>query len=285
MEAFTLEEYKEKFLQLQQEMATKMREKDVQLETLKKDKEMLELRLKVMADEVESCKKHTKSLQDDYVLVITSLKSKLQQRISDYENAIKLSPDSTVMHLQNKIKTLTEDLVAKDQLLEKMKQSSSSYYVAEPSSLLKLLEKEKETKRALQAHISFLSQELERIEHEMRRQRNDDTMVKLKEELPATLLTGETQDQLQIKVWTLQQEMKSLREIYFMSLGRALKLQGSLFGWFVNLSIHEMYEEALENNIPLEKWPSWITSKMQAASVQTTPAETDQTVTPPTPAS
>lgn len=94
-----------------------------------------------------------------------------------------------------------------------MKQSSSSYYVAEPSSLLKLLEKEKETKRALQARIlyysipllsrhtspnleltksdvSFLSQELERLEHEVRQQRDDTTMTKLKEELPATLLTG-----------------------------------------------------------------------------------------------
>lgn len=62
-----MEEYKEKFLQLQQEMTKKVQEKDTQLEALKKEKELLELRLKVMADEVESCKKQTKSLQDDCI--------------------------------------------------------------------------------------------------------------------------------------------------------------------------------------------------------------------------
>ena len=46
-------------------------------------------------------------------------------------------------------------------------------------------------------------------------------------------------------------ENKDLRQKYFMSVGRSLKLQTTMNGGYINISVADLYEQALHRSIPL----------------------------------
>ncbi|KAH3744005.1 hypothetical protein Pelo_14595 [Pelomyxa schiedti] len=60
-------------------------------------------------------------------------------------------------------------------------------------------------------------------------------------------------------------ELEELKSRYFLTLGRSIKLQGSLLGWYSNVDLDELYETVLRDNIPLDKWPAWVTEQVQRA--------------------
>eukprot|EP01105_Mastigella_eilhardi_P024473 TRINITY_DN638_c0_g1_i2.p1 TRINITY_DN638_c0_g1~~TRINITY_DN638_c0_g1_i2.p1 ORF type:complete len:1303 (-),score=470.43 TRINITY_DN638_c0_g1_i2:85-3807(-) len=61
----------------------------------------------------------------------------------------------------------------------------------------------------------------------------------------------------------LQEQLEQVKRWYFNALARAVKLQGSVLGWYCNVDIEELYKEA-HDTVPLEKWPVWLTTTIHA---------------------
>eukprot|EP01113_Clastostelium_recurvatum_P048964 TRINITY_DN8_c1_g1_i6.p1 TRINITY_DN8_c1_g1~~TRINITY_DN8_c1_g1_i6.p1 ORF type:complete len:1235 (+),score=360.26 TRINITY_DN8_c1_g1_i6:102-3806(+) len=66
----------------------------------------------------------------------------------------------------------------------------------------------------------------------------------------------------------LREQVRELRDLYFSSLGRGIKLQGVQLGWpMVSMdSIDDMYAIATEQNIPYREWPNWLTLQLEPPS-------------------
>ena len=58
--------------------------------------------------------------------------------------------------------------------------------------------------------------------------------------------------------------MEDLRRKYFFSVGRGVKLQGSLLGWYTNADMDTLYEQCTRDKVDIEQWPKWITSAIES---------------------
>jgi len=109
---------------------------------------------------------------------------------------------------------------------------------------------------AHQTHNSFLSEQISRLTRELemkneslektKRQLNDNDIPKLESKL------RQTTDQFDL-----------LKERYFITFARGVKMQGTMLGWYCNIDIQSLYEQAIAENRPLDDWPNWITQQMQ----------------------
>ncbi len=151
---------------------------------------------------------------------------------------------------------LNQEIVFKDHLLDNLRKDSSKLGKNSNTvelSLVRQLENEKEARLAQQAriwtitsspfsvnplllrfwlckYIAFLCQELDRLELETKTKD-----AKIQKLLERVTLTESFSESAVTETKTLRQQLTTLRENYFLSLGRSVKLQGSLVGWYASI--------------------------------------------------
>jgi len=60
----------------------------------------------------------------------------------------------------------------------------------------------------------------------------------------------------------LQEEIRTLKRHYFMSVGIAVKLSKALMGEHSNLDLDSLFEIAVREGIPYQEWARWMADKM-----------------------
>lgn len=81
-----------------------------------------------------------------------------------------------------------------------------------------------------------MCQELDRMEMEAKtKDAKLQTLIQRTATSSLPVPTNLTEDEKIEEVTKLQQELNSLRESYFLSVGRSVKLQGSMVGWYASI--------------------------------------------------
>lgn len=204
----------------------------------------------------------TMTAKDAQIDALTKKINNSQQDTVNQEVVQKKGP-ADVVELQNQISKLNAELTEKDDLMRNLLRPSpalrpkSTSMVGADVGLLRQLENEKEARLAQQGHIIFLSQELAKLEREVK---TKDAKIQTLTDLLASAAQPASSEEESRR---LRHQVATLQENYFLSLGRSVKLQGTLVGWYANVSLSELYEEAMQKKIPVVDWPSWITRRFQ----------------------
>jgi hypothetical protein len=91
--------------------------------------------------------------------------------------------------------------------------------------------------------ITFLCQELDRLELEVKTQ---EAKLQVLQGLLVTSESSSTEAVAELK--KLRQQLTALQENYFLSVGRSVKLQGSLVGWYASiLNIFGLIQIQIQN--------------------------------------
>jgi hypothetical protein len=215
----------------------------------------------------------------------------MEQKISILESEIKLK-ENMITQLNNTICSINGELSSKDILLENKLREIPYATAYDDMAVVAQLKKERETRHALQEQCAFLGQEVFKLETELKHQRilveEQKNKILERSSLPnspnirsyadfsasssaslgANNGNGSTsgnfdsiaEDSLQIKLLAI--ENKELRQKYFMSVGRSLKLQTTMDGGYTNISVADLYEQAINKNIKIEEWPNWISANI-----------------------
>eukprot|EP00026_Physarum_polycephalum_P004534 Phypoly_transcript_04555.p1 GENE.Phypoly_transcript_04555~~Phypoly_transcript_04555.p1 ORF type:complete len:640 (-),score=202.85 Phypoly_transcript_04555:236-2131(-) len=243
-----------------------LREKEAELQHLHNEKqknkrlsgqeiETLTLQVQEKTAQIEALQKRVATLQDT---ISINSREVVEQKMS-----------AEVVELQKKVARLNNELASKDEIISNRLREFDKKAAGKEGGLMKQLENEREARMAQQQHIIFLCQELDKRELEVKTKD-----AKLQALLERSAMMEMTSEEATAEVKRLNLQLHDLMESYFLSVGRSIKLQGSLVGWFVNISLNELYEEAMEASVPLEQWPSWITKKFQDQNQKSAPIAT-----------
>ena len=64
----------------------------------------------------------------------------------------------------------------------------------------------------------------------------------------------------------LFQKFEEMKKKYFISLVVSVKLQGSILGWYCNTDQNLLYEEILNSEQDVNKWPEWVNDQIKKRS-------------------
>ncbi|KAH3764668.1 hypothetical protein Pelo_3441 [Pelomyxa schiedti] len=118
---------------------------------------------------------------------------------------------------------------------------------------------------AYQAHSSMLASELKRLETELNiKDGHIKKLIKDLEDCKRLVLTKQ-QSEVPQSNDLLRLQLEEVKKRYFVSLARAVKMQGALLGWYANVDVDFLYEQAQQQNVDLDKWPGWITAVVESS--------------------
>ena len=216
--------------------------------------------------------------------LLASRKS-FEQVPKQYESQLELMTENLKIAREDTKKSngLLATLMKKDSKQPIPKFSKEGYL-----TLVKNLQMAQETARAHINHNLYLSQEIDRVQHQ-----HEITLNRYKQMLETAaieigVLTKENQ-RLQIKekyysakydleskeAINLEQQVINVQEYnemkkeldwvkksYFMSYAVGIKMSQLEAGKNANINIHALYDEAVEKGIPVSAWSSWISQKI-----------------------
>jgi len=173
--------------------------------------------------------------------------------------------------MKERLKQAQDEMTKKDTLLlEKLNQYAKGAKKGTPDSewfdrLATELEKSKEKSTALAEHNSFLCSEIERLENE--REVRAQAIGRLNKQLSQLRVNGGKGQLPNESLEEMRKDLEWVKNRYFVNLAMSVKLQGQYLGWFSNTDVNLLYEMALNEDIPIQNWPDWITTQIQKKSV------------------
>lgn len=230
--------------------------------------------LRAANDELHVAQGMLRAAQEEVRTVAKKAREDSEERLSILETEI-LQKDDIIEQLNTTIATINKELASKLFLVENSRKSNQPRESTD-------VDKERERRQALQGQCVYLGQEVSRLEKEVKylrfmvqEQRNRLIEKNIYVGTPPSPTPSPTTNgngsnstsdpDITIKILSVENE--DLRQKYFLSVGRSLKLQTSMSGAFSNISISELYDTVIERKINIEEWPNWI-SKQITSSLQ-----------------
>ena len=242
----------------------------------------LHSKLKLAKSNLKDKEQHIETLQKQ----LLSARKSFEEVPKQYEEQLSLMTENLriIKEDTQKDNSLIAELFNKDQKVPVPKFNKQGYL-----DLIKQLDTSREVSRAHMSHNRYLSQEIDRIQHEHKITINRYKQILESCSIEIDLLTKENQrlqiaqkyytakfdldapeveemDQQIINVQQYQmmkEEFDWLKKSYFVSyaLGVKMSIQMAL-SKNVNFNVHELYDEAIEKGVPMRDWSQWITRRL-----------------------